>query len=161
MASPGASVKVVTTLDLSNIQRRLLDNEVEVLNKYRSEVVSFIKGEWDGWVYAGRPASAAFDVSQQAWTSVVGSTENEARLTVTNDARTKKGKLYAGYVHRTGTSALEWEAVWAKADAKYAPKFMRAMLEAIKKNVLAPKNPRTIPGGMGSAETARRGGRSV
>ena len=104
-------------MDLSNIQRRLLDNEVEVLNKYRSDVVSFIKGEWDGWVYAGRPA--------------------------------------------TGTSALEWEAVWAKADAKYAPKFMRAMLEAIKKNVLAPKNPRTIPGGMGSAETARRGGRSV
>ena len=153
MAKPGASVVVTTTLDLSDIERRLTDAEFKVLHKHRKGVVDFIKGKWIGWQYKGRPPGAPRLVSRDAWTSTVSSVENKAAMTITNEA-TDRGKHYAGYVHRSGAVVEEWRVLWEQVKAQYLPVFRQELLAEVQRT-LAVKNPRRIPGGVSSRAAAR------
>jgi hypothetical protein len=153
-------VTVTTTLELDSIiQRRLLDAEVSVLQRYRDTVLTFIKGEWTGWEYKGRPPGAPRLVSQRKWTATVSSVESEASLIVKNEATTAKGEYYAGHVHRAGSGVLEYEIVWAEVLAKFRASFEKDLLTEIKKNLSAPSAPRKVPGGRSTRAQARSYGK--
>lgn len=159
MAKPGASVKITTTLDLSDIERKLTDAEFKVLHKHRKGVVDFIMSKWIGWRYKGRPPGAPRLVSHDAWTSTVSSVESKAAMTITNEA-TDRGKHYAGYVHRAGAVTEEWRVLWEQVKAHYLPLFQQELLAEVQRTLVA-KNPRRIPGGVSSRAAARTTRRSI
>ena len=153
---PSCAVQVSATLDLSDvIQRKLVASEAAVLHKYKDEVLGFVKNEWTGWEYKGRPPGAPRLVSQRKWTATVASTESEASLKIKNEATTPRGEYYAGYVHRAGQTVLEYEVVWEDAVVKFTRIFEQAMLAEIQKNLSTPSVPRKVPGGRSSRAEAR------
>lgn len=154
--APSVKVQVSTTLDLSDvIQRTLVASEVKVLHQYRDDVLDFVKSEWTGWEYKGRPPAAPRLVSQRKWTATVASTESNATLYVKNEATTPKGDYYVGYVHRAGSTVLEYEVVWDAAVVKFTRIFEAAMLAEIQRNLSTPSAPRKVPGGRSTRASAR------
>jgi hypothetical protein len=123
--------------------------------------MAFISSEWVGWTYANRPVGAPRLVSHDAWKSTIGTTTSEARLTITNTATGKNGKEYAGYIHRAGTTKLEWERLWETLQVEFLPRLEQDLLDEVQRNVFTPANPRKIRGSVGSAASARNIGRSV
>ena len=158
--APSARVQVSTTLDLDSLQRKLVDSEVAVLHKYRDEVLAFVKDEWTGWEYKGRPPGAPRLVSQRKWSATVSSTESEAALHVKNEATTPKGDYYVAHVHRAGTKVLEYEVVWDAAVVKFTRIFEPALLAEIQRNLSTPSAPRKVPGGRSTRAQARSFGGS-
>lgn len=153
-----ADVQVVTTLDLSGmISRRLNDAERKVFNKHRRKVLSFIQAKWSGWKYVGRPDSAPRNVSQAAWRSTVETTEaNAIALVITNEARDYRTKSqdYVAYVHRSGSDTPEVQVVFAELATEFIPTIAKDLADEVAKSLSQPSKPQKLRKGGGSTVRA-------
>jgi hypothetical protein len=106
-----SGVEVSIGVDLTGLQRRLTDLEVDILNSHADAMVVDIKKQWDGWLYAKIPKDYQTGRSNVAWRrGRTQSTEGLRTVEIINDAE-HKDKTYAAYVHRAGSSVLEASVV--------------------------------------------------
>lgn len=153
-----ADVTVTTTLDVSGlISRRLNDAERKVFNRHRRGIVAFIRGRWSGWRYEGRPIGAPRNVSQSAWTSTIETTEADAiALVIRNEARDYRTgtKDYVAYVHRSGSSTPEVDAVFDAVRTDYVPKVVTELTAEIQKSLNQPAKRQALRKGGGTVVRA-------
>ena len=147
-----AAVEAIATIDLAtNIQRRLLDCERRVFKAHEARILAAFKDAWTGWLYAGRPAGAQRNVSFKAWHSKIETTNaNTVVLRVFND------EDYSSFVHRSGSTALEWQRIWADVEARMIPPLVADLQAEIIKNLSAPSAPKKL-GARGGGTTVMRG----
>lgn len=153
------SVSMLTTVpDLPEIQRRLTNAERSVFTKHEKILLDAVKKRWRDWNYqhAGpqyrNPALHAWDVSVKAWRSTNNTTiGSRPALLLINDIE------YAGFVHRTGTAVIEWEAIWDDVWAQYGPALQADLKTAIEAALNAP-GPVKRRGATGGGTTVRAGG---
>lgn len=157
-------IGISSSVDLTSmIARRLIDSERRVFNAHRDKVIIVIKDKWVDWNYEGRPADAPRNVSQEAWKSRIATSEAKAELILTNEAtayrasrrKRKEGdpqtyvktkKHYAAYVHRAGSTKLEWQVVRDMLVTDYLPKMIADLIEEVKKNVFVPGKVKKLRG---------------
>jgi hypothetical protein len=147
-----ASVEATANFDVAtNLQRRLLDCERRVFKKWEDRVLKAFKDSWTGWLYIGRPASAQRDVSFKAWHSKIETTDaNTVVLRIFNEAD------YSSFVHRSGSTVIEWQRIWADVQAQLLPGLVADLEAEIAKNLSAPVAPKKL-GARGGGTTVMRG----
>jgi len=151
-----AAVEAIATVDLgTNIQRRLLDCERRVFRRWKDRILEAFKDAWTGWLYEGRPKGAQVNVSWKAWQAVVETTEGDKMV-----LRVFNTKDYSSFVHRSGSTDLEWQIIWAKVEAAMIPPLVADLQAEIIKNLSAPANPKKL-GGRGGGTTSVRGAISL
>lgn len=149
---------VTTTIDFGDLRRRLMDAERRVFARHERKILSFVRSEWTGWEYKGRPAKAPRLVSHDAWKSEIQTTEGRAVLRVYNEARDYRGGgAYAGFIHRAGRSPedVEHVRVWARVRATLEPAMRQELTAEVHKNVDAAARPQRIRGGRSTRASAR------
>ena len=140
-----ADIVTSTTIDLTGIDRILLDSERRVLQSYGQRILRFIRGEWTGWKYAGRPARAPRNVSMRAWKRTLETTENRAVLHLRNEARGwNSGDPYVSHVRRAKGEPLEVDVVLNAVVSDFVPKMKADIIAEVQKNVSAPKRRRKL-----------------
>jgi hypothetical protein len=150
---------VTTTVDLASAAGQLLDDERAVMQSHEKKILDAVKAQWTGWVYAGRPDTAPRLVSYDAWRTTLQTTKPPYTLTLFNTATTKKGELYAGYVHRAGTTTLEAsQVVQPMIEQKYWPALVLDLDRAIKANIGKPRRLRRVRVGSQGAAMKSTGG---
>lgn len=143
-----ASVTITSTVDLASAAGQLLDDERRVMQAHEKKILDAVKAQWTGWVYAGRPPGAPRLVSHDAWRTTLQTTKPPYTMTLTNTARTAKGELYAGFVHRAGTTTLEAsQVVQPMIEQTYWPALVIDLDAAIKANLGKPRRAKQIRGG--------------
>jgi hypothetical protein len=147
-----ASVEASTNIDLgTSVQRRLLDCERRVFRKWEDRILQAFKAAWTGWLYIGRPASAQRDVSWKAWHSKIETADaNTVVLRVFNT------EDYSSFVHRSGSTVIEWQRIWADVQARMLPGLVADLEAEITKNLSAPVAPKKL-GARGGGTTVTRG----
>jgi hypothetical protein len=146
-----ATVEAISTVDLTtNIQRRLSDCERRVFRKHKDRILLAVKTAWTGWLYIGRPAGAQQNVSFKEWYGTIESTVGDkVVLRIFNAAD------YSSFVHRSGSTVIEWQRIWAEVEAAYIPPLAADLRAEIIKNLSAPVNPKKL-GPKGGGTTIRR-----
>ena len=155
--SSGSGVSIVSTVNFEHLNSRLTDAENRVFRQHQRKVLGRIKDMWQGWLYRGRAHDAPRNVSQDKWKSRVETTESKARLFVFNNATTKRGKKYAGYVHRAGTRTLYWTVVLADLETSIFPALRADLTKAVLATVGQRGPPKKLRGRSGRGATARGG----
>ena len=136
------NVDTTTTVDFGDLGGRLLDAERRVLARYGRVFLSGFREGWSGWVYAGRPAKAPRNVSKQAWRTTLESRRGKGTLIISNRARGYASKEpYVGYVHRAGSTAIEWEKAWKELRAAHLPGLARDLGMEIAKAMMKKRPP--------------------
>lgn len=151
-----AAVEAIATVDLgTNIQRRLLDCERRVFRRWKDRILEAFKDAWTGWLYEGRPKGAQVNVSWKAWQAVVETTEGDKMV-----LRVFNTKDYSSFVHRSGSTDIEWQIIWAKVEATMIPPLVADLQAEIIKNLSAPTAPKKL-GPRGGGTTSVRGAISL
>ena len=150
-------VEITTTIDFAGIERRLLDAERKVFARHERKIMAFLRDEWTGWAYKGRPPGAPRLVSHDAWTSEISTTESAAVLRIRNAARGyRSGKPYVAHVHRAGRTTPEHEVAWASVLATLEPALRADLTEEVRKSILVKGPRKKIRGGRSTRATAVR-----
>lgn len=153
-----ADIGMVSTIDFDGLERRLLDSERRVFVRHEKKILGAFKSPWKGWEYEGR--KKGLNVSRKAWKSKVETTEGKAVLRIFNEARTKYGKGYAAYVHRSGATEIEWEKLAVAMQADLLPPLIEDLTEEVKKNAFV-KGPKRKLAGRGGGTTVKATGTSL
>lgn len=141
-------VQAISTVDLDNLQRRLNDCENRVFRRHKDRIVGAIKAAWTGWLYRGRPTDAQRNVSLKAWDSRIETT-NRVVLYVLNS------RDYSSFVHRSGSTDIEWQQIWATVESTMIPPLVKDLQDEIAKTLNAPANPRQIGNREGGTTASR------
>lgn len=147
MANTG--VEVTSTIpDLSNLGGMLFDVERKVLTRYRGRMLSFLRGEWTGWKYQGRPANAPRNVSFKAWKAKVIVNTPAPELHIENAARSwDTGQDYVAYVRRRKGAEVEWVRLGRELDAKFTAAMVDDLLTEVQKNLATPRRATRVRAG--------------
>lgn len=134
-------VQTRSTIDFGNLGGRLTDAERKVLAVYGRIFRNGFRSAWVGWQYTGRPKRAARNVSFKAWTQTIESREGKATLLLANHARDwrTKTRAYVAYVHRAGSTELEWRRVWDALRAEHLGPMSRALATEIARTIISGK----------------------
>lgn len=142
-------VEAISTVNLDNINRRLSDVERRVFTKHERRILGAFKKAWVGWLYRGRPIGAERNVSLKAWRSQIETTDGARPvLRIIND------KDYSGEVHRSGSTDIEWQVIWARVEAELIPPLIADLERAIAQELDKPSNPKKL-GARGGGKTTR------
>ena len=141
-----ADFSVTSTVDFSDIERRLTDAERQVLVRHGDIIKKAILARWTDWAYEGRPKDAPVNVSRKAWTRKVTTTESKATLTISNEARDWRTgtKAYVAYVHRAGKREIEVDVIAAEMEATYYPALVTELTAVVRATLNAPKQPKKL-----------------
>ena len=153
-----ADVEVTSTVDLtSQINRRLVEAERRVWDSFRVQIVNYIKNQWVGWKYEGRPPGAPRNVSRTRWSSRIETTEAAATMIIFNQARSwNSGRPYVAYVKRSKGSPEEWAVLFDAVKVQYLPPMREALLAEVLKGVFLPSAPKKLRArGGGATERVR------
>ena len=145
MTAPTVSIVVKTTmLDTPEINRRLFADEIEILRRHADGAVVRVKSRWVGWAYKGRnPASVGR--SRAGWKRKLQATQRPFKLTILDEATGYySGKQYVEYVHRSGSAALEYLAVFDDLDTAVVPPLVKELSAAILRNIATPGPERQV-----------------
>lgn len=153
-----SGVECSVSVDLRDLKRRLLDDEVAILEAHADQNVSDIQEAWQGWAYKKIPKDYEPGLSRAKWRRARSqSTEGVREVEIVNDADHGKG-AYAGFVHRAGTPKEDLEAdkmIQLVQDS--LPDLVEKLQEAVQRNADAPVAPKKLKrGAAGSRPTAPR-----
>lgn len=128
-----------STIDFGDLGGRLTDAERRVLARYGGIFRDGFKASWAGWLYADRPRRAARRVSEKAWRQTIESREGRATLLLSNHARDwrTKTRAYVAYIHRAGSTEIEWRRVWNDLRAEHLGPMSRQLAVEISKTLLS------------------------
>lgn len=129
-------IKTTATVDFGDLGGRLLDAERRVLGRYGRIFRLGFQDAWTGWVYKGRPKKDPRNVSMVAWKASIESRRGKATLLIDNRARGyASDEAYVAYVHRAGSTAIEWKLVWNGLQAEHLADMTRDLVREIAKAV--------------------------
>ena len=140
------NIAVSSTVNLADLDRRLLEAQRRVLKRWEKKLLKRIKGRWVNWKYAGRPENAPINVSLQAWKSRIElDPEGRPTLVILNEARDYRyGKPYVAHVHRAGRTTPEVDVIGDDIDASVVPAMRQDLVKEIRKTLAAPQRRRRI-----------------
>jgi hypothetical protein len=135
-----AGVEATTTIpDLSNLGGMLFDVERKVLTRYRGRMLAFLRGEWTGWKYQGRPVDAPRNVSFKAWKARVIVNTPSPELHIENAARSwDTGDDYVAYVRRRKGAEVEWLRLGREMETRFVSAMTSDLLAEVTKSIGSP-----------------------
>ena len=152
-----SSIVIITTLPTPREQRKRLNDVVlRILRQHSKLIVRDWREGWVGWEYKGRPAGAPRFVSFDAFQGTANPTDTGAELVIKNNAKDWRTntRTYADFIHRAGTTELEW----VKVRRRQVDTVDRALLDAL---AAAPAEPgprsRRVVGARGGGVTVTAG----
>ncbi len=141
-------VDVTIGVDLGELRRRLLDDEVAILEGHVDQNITDIQEVWQGWEYAKIPKNYEPGLSRAEWKRGRSqTTEGVREVEIVNAADHGKG-AYAGYVHRAGTPKEDIEAEkMRKLVEDSVPALVEKLTAAVQKNADAPQKAKKLKRG--------------
>lgn len=153
-----SGVECAISVDLRDLKRRLLDDEVKILEAHADQNVADIQDAWQGWQYKRIPKDYEPGLSRAKWRRARSqTTEGVREVEIINDADHGDGP-YAGFVHRAGTPKEDLEATkMVKLVQDSLPGLVDKLQEAVRRNADAPVAPKKLKrGAAGSRPAAPR-----
>lgn len=146
--SAGGAVNVTISVDLVDLKRRLLDDEVAILEGHADQNITDIQEAWQGWEYKKIPKNYEPGLSRAEWKRGRSqTTEGVREVEIVNNADHGKG-AYAGFVHRAGTPKEDIEAEkMRKLVEDSVPALVDKLTASVQKNADAPQTAKKLKRG--------------